>query len=588
MLSLCAGVLTSTASARAQTTGPDVTVGDLPDISNGAPMVVNGISYDSLGLGTICCNKGNQTLNWKNSGTDSRHPVIGQNLFRLQNGRFEQIGQGWLKHAFHSLQGSLCESYLGFACARTTTGNPPVAIGSELPRGCSDTYSSALSNTTGLGPKWQVDASTGLFAFPFAGDAAARGVRVRPSEIGGAGSRYFTEAQYVSADDAAAGNKNNNASWREVGVSGVCCIGSTCSVTVQSACTGTWTMPGTCAGSPCAAAPSGVCCTGTSCTPMSQATCTGTWFSGTCTPSPCLAQGDFALAGIGTVTREQPAIFAWQQADPAVVINTVDVAGDGRFLLACRVTGAGPYTYEYALHNLNSHRCAGSFTVPLTGTQGALSAVGFHDVEYVLEPNALTGAPSSDDWTVSGAGAGSTNLAWSGPAYGGTPAAYTISPTGPQQVIGFTPGTGNDHTANVRRWGTLFNFRFTSSAAPVVGSATIGLWRPGTGTSVAIATLVPGGQPTGACCAGTTCTITTSAGCTGIFQGTPSVCGMTGNPTICCPANYNGVNGLTVQDIFDFLAGFFAADPRADFDHVGGISVQDIFRFLAAWFAGCS
>ena len=58
-------------------------------------------------------------------------------------------------------------------------------------------------------------------------------------------------------------------------------------------------------------------------------------------------------------------------------------------------------------------------------------------------------------------------------------------------------------------------------------------------------------------------------------------------PAIACPADYNGVGGLTVQDIFDFLAGWFAANPQADFNHVGGITVQDIFDFLGAWFAGC-
>ena len=54
-----------------------------------------------------------------------------------------------------------------------------------------------------------------------------------------------------------------------------------------------------------------------------------------------------------------------------------------------------------------------------------------------------------------------------------------------------------------------------------------------------------------------------------------------------CPADFNGVDGLNVQDIFDFLAAWFAGDPRADFNGVGGITVQDIFDFLAAWFAGC-
>jgi hypothetical protein len=44
---------------------------------------------------------------------------------------------------------------------------------------------------------------------------------------------------------------------------------------------------------------------------------------------------------------------------------------------------------------------------------------------------------------------------------------------------------------------------------------------------------------------------------------------------------------VTVQDIFDFLAAYFAGDTRADFNGAGGITVQDIFDFLAAYFAGC-
>ena len=57
-----------------------------------------------------------------------------------------------------------------------------------------------------------------------------------------------------------------------------------------------------------------------------------------------------------------------------------------------------------------------------------------------------------------------------------------------------------------------------------------------------------------------------------------------GNP---CPADFNGMGGLTVQDIFDFLAAWFSGNPSADFNHVNGITVQDIFDFLAAWFTGC-
>lgn len=54
-----------------------------------------------------------------------------------------------------------------------------------------------------------------------------------------------------------------------------------------------------------------------------------------------------------------------------------------------------------------------------------------------------------------------------------------------------------------------------------------------------------------------------------------------------CPADFNGVNGVEVQDIFDFLAAWFAGDARANFNGANGIEVQDIFDFLAAWFAGC-
>ncbi len=54
-----------------------------------------------------------------------------------------------------------------------------------------------------------------------------------------------------------------------------------------------------------------------------------------------------------------------------------------------------------------------------------------------------------------------------------------------------------------------------------------------------------------------------------------------------CPADFNGVGGLTVQDIFDYLTAYFSADPRADFNGAGGITVQDIFDYLSAYFSGC-
>ena len=54
-----------------------------------------------------------------------------------------------------------------------------------------------------------------------------------------------------------------------------------------------------------------------------------------------------------------------------------------------------------------------------------------------------------------------------------------------------------------------------------------------------------------------------------------------------CHADFNGVGGVNVQDIFDFLAAWFAGLPAADFNGLNGITVQDIFDFLGAWFGPC-
>ncbi len=91
----------------------------------------------------------------------------------------------------------------------------------------------------------------------------------------------------------------------------------------------------------------------------------------------------------------------------------------------------------------------------------------------------------------------------------------------------------------------------------------------------------------GACCDGTDCHLMLPSQCAATFKGLGSVCGASDNRLACCPANFNGQNGLTVQDIFDFMAAYFAQDPRADINASGAISVQDIFDFLAAYFAGC-
>lgn len=102
----------------------------------------------------------------------------------------------------------------------------------------------------------------------------------------------------------------------------------------------------------------------------------------------------------------------------------------------------------------------------------------------------------------------------------------------------------------------------------------------------------PCAPASGVCCAGATCRVDTPVNCTGgntVFVST-SACNIAGNTTTpCCRADYNHVNGLSVQDIFDYLAAWFAGAVNADFvgNGAGTPNVQSIFNFLGAWFAGC-
>ena len=193
-------------------TGPDVIVGDLNGVSN---YTVNG-SLDAIALGTTSCNLGTVNLSWISN--TNQHPVIGGNLYRYRvvngAGQFEQIGMSWLKHGFFALSQTLCCP----SCNATD--------GSSLGVGCSDPYTSARNGTqSGLGPRNQVNAHTGAFTYPPANPAwsgsTARRCEFLTSDVDTtAGVRYFGESQYVTPDDASNNNQNNNASYRELSVSG--------------------------------------------------------------------------------------------------------------------------------------------------------------------------------------------------------------------------------------------------------------------------------------------------------------------------------------------------------------------------------
>lgn len=97
----------------------------------------------------------------------------------------------------------------------------------------------------------------------------------------------------------------------------------------------------------------------------------------------------------------------------------------------------------------------------------------------------------------------------------------------------------------------------------------------------------------GACCQGAVCVVLTPEQCVGSmmsFAGSNSACNVAGDMrTPCCKADFNHTDGVTVQDIFDYLNAWFAGEPvtAIDLDVQGYPTVASIFVYLNAWFAGC-
>ncbi len=193
--------------------GPDVIIGDLQQFRNWGSV---GNTH-AFSIGTSSCNVGDQPLEW--FADTNRHPVIAQNMYRLKNDRFEQIGQSWLKHGFFASSFSLCSGTGG------CQGDP---TGTHLGVGCSDPYAAILNGDQfNLGPRSEVNPHTGAFSYPFAvgvpATALDRRLQVPTNDIEPSlnpGATFILEGQYVTPDDAAFGHQNNNASYREITIGG--------------------------------------------------------------------------------------------------------------------------------------------------------------------------------------------------------------------------------------------------------------------------------------------------------------------------------------------------------------------------------
>jgi hypothetical protein len=192
--------------------GPDIIVGVLPGMASYG--TANGIS--AFAVATTSCNQGDEQALW--IAGNNQHPVIGQNMYRLKDNRFEQIGMSWLKHGFFALQHDACR----LGCQRWPNG-------AALGVGCSDPYSATLNGSqTLLGPRWQVNAFTGYFPYPpsrppLTGSLIERRLQVHNVDLDPAlniGALYFVDGHYVTADDALAGNGANNMSYRPAVITG--------------------------------------------------------------------------------------------------------------------------------------------------------------------------------------------------------------------------------------------------------------------------------------------------------------------------------------------------------------------------------
>ncbi len=313
--------------------GPDVLVFSLSSPGN------YGSSGGFVGyaLGTVSCNRGDAPLNWCDQGSGCApgagpedHPVIAQNLYRIKNGRMDQVGMSWLKHGFLSTNSNTtgCRE-----SSSTGSCQSPPAGSNQLGIGCTDPYGSSLNGSRPLGPRSQVNGTTAVFPFPPTSPGGPytvydQRIKVATTDVDSSqnpGATYFAEGQYFASDDAAAGNSLNNASYRQVTVG---------------------------------AGPS------------------------------------YNLAYTGSFFEGQSAINAWRTSDPTVVIANVDVAGSivERFEVARKVTdlGDGLWHYEYAVRNHNSDRNARGFTVAFPGAT-TFTNIGFHDVEHHSgEPYATT------------------------------------------------------------------------------------------------------------------------------------------------------------------------------------------------------
>lgn len=244
---------------------------------------------------------------------------------------------------------------------------------------------------------------------------------------------------------------------------------------------------------------------------------------------------------LATATVGLPAIARWAQLDPDVTIATADhddtpnpspsFPGSfirSRFYVAAAASPlpGGFWRYEIVVFNLNSDRSCGGLSIPLPA--GASFGDAFLRHPPVHSGEAISNTPWS--WSRNG------NL-------------LTVS----------TDPYSRDPNANAIRWGTMYNFGFTTNATPATGPATLALFKPGSLASIQASGLpLPGALP--------------------------------------CPADADGDAAVDANDLVLYLDRFEAGSPLADLSNNGsggpgspdgGVDINDLIYYLIRYEGGC-
>ena len=193
--------------------------------------------------------------------------------------------------------------------------------GQHLGVNCSDPYASNINGAQDtLGPRSEVNPSTGFFPYPFTGageygDQVFRRLKVHKDDLDpalNAGAIYFVEGHYITSDDAAAERDDNNASWRPINVSP-----TTYNITVTE-----------------------------------------------------------------STRQTEDAIAAWAEYQPTLLTTTIPVVNDGLLIIGGDTfdNGDGTRTYIYAVHNLNSDRGVRKFEIPIP-PNATITNIYFNDTD---------------------------------------------------------------------------------------------------------------------------------------------------------------------------------------------------------------